>query len=107
MQKLASLLSLATGAVLLTATAAEYPLEFKTLGANETLEFAGGYGYASGLEQQRLPSLKNEPKPVSRHPLYGQFGFSTNDLMLFRVDETKGDRKGYDQLILDLNRNGI
>ena len=46
-------------------------------------------------------------KAVSAHPLYGECaGDRDGAAFLFRLDESKGTGKGYDRLIVDMNRNG-
>src|ERR1035437_725337 len=51
--------------------------------------------------------FRKEPKAKSRHPLYGVCrDLPTSSSFLFRLDESKGDSKGYDQLIVDMNQNG-
>jgi hypothetical protein len=85
------------GAVLLAipalTLATDYPLEFKTLNAQQAAAFPTSsttYAMIQG---------------VSQHPLYGQIAAGTNQL-LFRLDESKGTGKGYDRLIVDINGNG-
>jgi hypothetical protein len=53
-------------------------------------------------------ALKAEPKAVSAHPAYGQArtGDTDSPSFLFRIDESKGDGKGYDRLVVDVNGNG-
>jgi hypothetical protein len=108
------------------ALAKDFPLETKILKPQEAMGFPGGSG-TFGPIQLKADKVDKEPKPVSKHPLYGRlFG---QDLLekvsmdqagatnlpggmklklgwLFRLDESKGDGKGFDQLILDLNQNG-
>ena len=44
---------------------------------------------------------------MSRHPLYGESRVTpSGPAFLFRLDESKGDGKGYDELIVDMNQNG-
>jgi hypothetical protein len=44
---------------------------------------------------------------MSRHPLYGECrDTTTGAALVYRLDESKGDGKGYDQLIVDMNQNG-
>jgi hypothetical protein len=99
--------SLAVCAAITLAEATEFPFEFKTLSATQAFSFGGGYGVSSQLKLARPAEVTKEPKAISAHPLYGQLGDPANkDACLFRVDESKGDGKGYDRLILDLNQNG-
>jgi hypothetical protein len=87
------------------AWAIEFPLEFRTLTAQESMNLAGGYGISGRLESVKPAGLVKEPPAVSKLPLYGNLGRSTNGF-LFRLDESQGNGKGYDRLIVDLNRNG-
>ena len=59
------------------------------------------------LSLTKPAGLKKEPKAVSAHALYGQCRESRDAAaFLFRLDESKGDGKGYDRLIVDMNQNG-
>ncbi|MBI4023951.1 MAG: hypothetical protein HY360_03160 [Verrucomicrobia bacterium] len=94
------------GAVLIAipilAPAKDFPLEFKTLNAQETMAFPGGAGLYGTLQAKKPDVITKEPAAVSKHPLYGQL--SPNKFW-FRIDESKGDGRGYDCLIADLNQN--
>jgi hypothetical protein len=91
---------------LFTASSKEFPLTFKTIPPQDVSSFPGGYGRTGSLSVRPDPNLSKEPKAVSAHPLYGQFGDRAESRSLaFRLDESQGDGKGYDQLILDLNDN--
>jgi hypothetical protein len=93
--------------IAITADAAEFPLTYRTIPAAEVMSFPGGYGATSQLRPMKPSALKREPKPVSRHPLYGDFHETPGGPgFLARLDESKGDGKGYDQLIVDMNQNG-
>src|ERR1035441_1694694 len=71
------------------------------------MSFPGGYGLTAQLHLAKPAKLIKEPKAVSRHPLYGECGEApTAPGFLFRLDESKGDGKGYDQLIADMNQDG-
>jgi len=88
-------------------TAKDFPLEFKTLNVEEVKGYQWSYGAVQMIVAAKPAALRKEPKPVSAHPLYGEFKWPMDKAsMLFRIDESKGDGKGYDQLILDLNQNG-
>lgn len=93
---------------LLTASAVEFPLQFKTIKADEVMSFPGGYGAYGQLSFKKPEELKAEPKAVSKYPCYGTITSSgrRGNGLLFRVDESQGDGKGYDQIIVDLNGNG-
>jgi hypothetical protein len=89
------------------ASAKDYPLEFKPLAAEEVKGYRWSYGAVQMIVATKPAALTNETKAVSAHPLYAQFQWRADKTsMLFRLDESKGDGKGYDRLILDLNRNG-
>lgn len=87
------------------APAKDFPLEFKTLKAEEAMAFPGGSGISGTLRLDNPGDITKAPPPISKHPLYGQLSARTNRLW-FRIDESKGDGKGYDRLIVDLNQNG-
>ena len=94
-------------AIPVSVAAKDFPLEFKTLGPEDAKEYRWSYGAVQMIEAMKPTALKQEPKAASAHPLYGEFKYrSDNSSLLFRLDESKGDGKGYDQLILDFNRNG-
>lgn len=92
-----------TPAVSLLAT--EFPLTLKLMTAQEARSCPGNAGGYARLEVKKPDSAKAEPKAASGHPLYGQL-WAGRKPMLFRVDESQGEGKGYDRLVLDLNRNG-
>jgi hypothetical protein len=100
---------LLSGVVLTTmpflALTKDFPLEFKTLNAPEAMSFPGGSGLYGSLQIDKPSGITKEPPALSRHPLYGQLSVQTNRL-LFRIDESKGDGKGYDRLLVDMNHNG-
>jgi hypothetical protein len=87
------------------ALAKDFPLEFKTLNAQEAMSFPGGSGMYGSLQMDKPAGITKEPPAVSRHPLYGQLSAQTNSLW-FRIDESKGTGKGYDRLLVDMNQNG-
>jgi hypothetical protein len=89
------------------ASAKDCPLEFKTLSAQEVKGYRWSYGAVQMIVAVRPAELKKEPSSVSAHPLYGEFKWTADRTsMLFRLDESKEDGRGYDRLILDLNQNG-
>jgi hypothetical protein len=89
------------------AFAKDYPLEIKTLSAEQVKGYQWSYGAVQMIVAAKPAALKQTPKAVSAHPLYGEFKWRADKAsMLFRLDESKGDGKGYDRLILDLNQNG-
>lgn len=99
--------SLALVVSALPASAEDCPLTFKTIPAKAVMSFPGGYGSYGSIQLNKPAGLRKEPKAVSRHPLYGQCGNTAgSDGFLFRLDESQGNGKGYDRLIMDLNQNG-
>jgi hypothetical protein len=104
MKKLMLLCGAAMMAIPVCSSAETFPLEFKTLDAQQAMAFPGGSGTYGQIRLKAERTLK-EPKAISRHPLYGQLGDAPDDYA-FRLDESKGTGKGYDRLIVDLNRNG-
>ncbi|HEY5912414.1 MAG TPA: hypothetical protein VJA21_17570 [Verrucomicrobiae bacterium] len=89
------------------ATAANYPLTFKTVTADQISKLPGGYGAMGDLRANKPAGIKKEPKAISRHPLYGETREDeSGPRYVFRLDESKGDGKGYDRLIVDMNQNG-
>jgi hypothetical protein len=94
-------------AVALTAGAEDFPLTFRTISAKDVMAFPGGYGAFGQLRLVKPAKLNSEPKAASRRTLYGECReTSTGAGFLFCLDDSKGDGKGYDQLILDMNQNG-
>ena len=87
------------------APAKDFPLEFKTLNAEEAMSFPGGSGISGPLQLDKPGAITKAPPAISKHPLYGQLSDRTNHLW-FRIDESKGDGKSYDCLIVDMNQNG-
>src|ERR1035441_10707786 len=55
-----------------TASAEEFPLTFRTIPAKDVIAFPGGYGVSGSLHLAKPAKVKNEPKAVSRHPLYAE-----------------------------------
>jgi hypothetical protein len=90
-----------------SASGESFPLTFHAIPAKDVMYFPGGSGTYGQLSQLRPASLTKEPKAISRHPLYGVCGDTpAGSAFLFRLDESRGDGKGYDRLIVDLNQNG-
>ncbi len=90
-----------------TAGASEHSLQFKSLDFDEAMSFGGGYGMTAQLTLTRPAGIKREAKAISANPIYGQFSTSLiSGGLLFRLDESKGTKKGYDSLVLDWNQNG-
>ena len=88
-------------------SAEDCPLAFRSIPAKDVLAFPGGSGSYGQLGLTTPTKLRREPKAMSRHPLYGVCRESSSGpAFLFRLDESKGDGKGYDQLIVDMNQNG-
>jgi len=99
--------ALAAGAAVATASAADFPLTFRTIPAKDVMAFPGGSGVYGMLQLSKPAAIKKEPKAVSAHALYGQCRESrAGAAFLYRLDESKGDGKGYDKLIVDMNQNG-
>ncbi len=91
----------------LAASAEEFPLTFRTIPAKDVMAFPGGYGVSGPLHLAKPANVTKEPRAVSRHPLYAECRETpTAAGFLIRLDESKGDGKGYDQLIADMNQNG-
>jgi hypothetical protein len=98
---------LITVAAVATASAEDFALTFRTIPAKDVMSFPGGSGNYGPLRLVKPTKLKKEPKAMSQHPLYGECrDTTTGAAMVFRVDESKGDGRGYDQLIVDMNQNG-
>ena len=94
-------------AAVVAASAEDFPLTFRTIPAKDVMSFPGGGGAYGSLGLAKPAKLRKEPKAMSRHPLYGVCrDMPTGPSFLFRLDESKGDGKGYDQLIVDMNQNG-
>jgi hypothetical protein len=107
MNKLITIIgALAVGAAA-TASGEDFPLTFRTIPAKDVMSFPGGSGTYGQLGLAKPNKLKKEPKAVSRHALYGECrDTSTGAALVYRLDESKGDGRGYDQLIVDMNQNG-
>jgi hypothetical protein len=84
--------------------ATTFPLAFKKLTLEEAQSCPGGSGNYGSIQGFRQKPVTNEPKAVSAHPLYGTL-YGSVAQQTFRLDESKGDGKGYDRLIIDLNGN--
>jgi hypothetical protein len=94
-------------AAVVAASAEDFPLTFRTIPAKDVMSFPGGSGAYGSLGLAKPAKLRKEPKAMSRHPLYGVCRDTpTGFAFLYRLDESKGDGKGYDQLIVDTNQNG-
>lgn len=90
-----------------TVTAETYPLAFKAVTAEQIEALPGGYGLYGNLQTTRPAGIKKEPKAVSHRPLYGPGeAYGSSQRYLYRLDESKGNGTGYDQLIVDMNQNG-
>jgi hypothetical protein len=99
--------SLLAMAAVVATSGEEFPLTFRTIPAKDVMSFPGGSGTYGQLGLSKPTKLRREPKTMSRHPLYGVCrGTPTGPAFLFRLDESKGDGKDYDQLIVDMNQNG-
>jgi hypothetical protein len=90
-----------------TASGEDFPLTFRTIPAKDVMAFPGGYGVSGRLLLVKPANVTKEPKAVSRHPLYAECRETpATGGFIIRLDESKGDGKGYDQLIADMNQNG-
>lgn len=108
MKPAVGLLSLVAYATGFTTLAVEFPLEFKSIEPAQIKNFPGGFGAYGQLRLRTPDALKKQPKAKSKFPLFAEFdgNGATQPRLLGRVDESTGDGKGYDELLLDLNRNG-
>ena len=107
MTRLISLCGAMAIAAAATASAEDFPLTFRTIPAKDVMAFPGASGSYGQLRLAKPNKLKKEPKAMSRHALYGECrDASTGAALVFRLDESKGDGRGYDQLIVDMNQNG-
>jgi hypothetical protein len=98
---------LAAMAAVVAAFAEDFPLTFQTIPVKEVMSFPGGAGNYAQLELTKPTKLRTEPRAVSHHALYGEWrDTSTGEAFVFRLDESSGDARGYDRLIVDLNQNG-
>lgn len=87
--------------------AVECDLAFKTVEPRDALNFPGGNAGYGGLSFNKPRSLKQEPRAISNRPLYGDLRSPDEPgACPFRIDESAGNGKGYDRLILDFNHNG-
>ena len=83
--------ALVTVAAVFTASAEDFPLTFRTIPAQEVMSFPGGPGSFGQLRLAKPAKLKQEPKAMSRHPLYGECaGGASGAAFIFRLDESKG-----------------
>jgi len=81
-------------------TGAEFHLEVVGLDRTEALSLPGVSG---ALVYPAQPDgLTSEPTPVSALPLYGTLPTGCS----FRLDETHGTGSGYDELLVDVNKDG-
>src|ERR1017187_2016315 len=107
MSKLISICGALAVAATATALGEDFPLTFRTIPAKDVMQFPGGFGTYGQLGLAQPAKLRKEPKAMSKHPLYGVCRDNpSGPAFLFRLDESKGDGKGYDQLIVDMNQNG-
>ena len=98
---------LAALVAIVTASGEDFPLTFRTIPAKDVMSFPGGSGSYTQLRPVKPTKLRKEPRAMSRHPLYGESRVTpSGPAFLFRLDESKGDGKGYDQLSVDMNQNG-
>lgn len=105
MRRLSYLFGLATAAATVTSSAKDFPLVVRSLEAPEAMRLSGRPA-GVGQPTLKLPRIKRQTTPVSAHPVYGWLRLlGRNAQIVFRVDESQGDGKGYDRLILDLNQN--
>ena len=86
-------------------SAADYPLDFKTLTVQQAMSLPSISSIYCMAATNRPPGLVKEPPAVSKRPLYGTINLGSQS-MIFRLDESKGSRRGYDRLIVDVNQHG-
>jgi hypothetical protein len=86
--------------------AKEFPLTRKELPLDAVTRQADSLGNMEFLTVTRPPNV-TEPAATSKKPLYAYApaGAKGGRKLLLRLDESKGTGKGYDRLIIDLNRN--
>jgi len=107
MTRLISICGAMAVAMMASASGEDFPLTFRTIPAKDVMSFPGGSGNSGSLQVAKPTKLKKEPKAVSQHPLYGECrDTTTGSALVYRLDESKGDGKGYDRLIVDMNQNG-
>jgi hypothetical protein len=107
MNRFTSICGALSVAMVASALAEDCPLAFRTIPAKEVMAFPGGSGSIGSLQVAKPTKLKQEPKAISRHPLYGECrDTTTGAALVYRLDESKGFGKGYDRLIVDMNQNG-
>ncbi len=99
------------GALALAAAGAasgeDFPLTFRTIPAKDVMSFPGNAGTSASLRSPKPSKLTREPKAMSSKALYGECADTRGGAaFLVRLDESKGDGQGYDQLIVDMNQNG-
>jgi hypothetical protein len=97
------------GALALAAVALgeDFPLTYRAIPPEDVMSFPGNSGTYAQLRPARPSNLRREPKVLSSKALYGECGDTRNGpAFLVRLDESKGDAKGYDQLLVDMNQNG-
>ena len=89
------------------APAEEVALKFKTIPAQQVVDFPGGLGSIYlPVHAGKPATVKKEPKTTSRRTLYSNFRSTAGGVsLLMRLHESQ-DGKGYDRLIVDINRNG-
>lgn len=105
--KMAGFLCCFTALGIGSVAARDFPLTYKTLKPEEAMRLPGASGAYGQLQVAKPSGLKKEPKAASGHPLYGQMQDGpVAKGMIFRLDESRGEGKGYDELILDMNQNG-
>ena len=97
------------GAILLAmpglSGATDYPLAFKTLDAHQAFSTSFGILNYAMIQPAKPAGIVKAPPAMSQRPLYGTIT-AGSDQLLFRLDESKGTGRGYDRLIVDVNRNG-
>lgn len=93
-------------AVAVATGAKEFPLEFKTLTAEEAMTFAGSHGAYAKFQSAPQSVIKEPPGAGSSYPLYGQLPLEGPEprWIQFRL-AASGDGTGHDRLILDWNWN--
>src|ERR1039458_10073470 len=77
-------------AAIVTASGEDFPLTFRTIPAKDVMSFPGGSGPYTLLRPVKPTKLRQEPRAMSRHPLYGESRVTpSGPAFLFRLDESK------------------
>ncbi len=90
-----------------TASGEDFPLTFRTIPAKDVMSFPGNSSTYAPLRLSKPTKLRREPTTLSGRTFYGECGDTRSGAgFLVRVDESGGEGRGYNQLIVDMNQNG-